>query len=191
VIVAEQDNEAAKKDIRRRMEGATEVLQREFGGLRTGRASTSLLEPLMVSAYGSEMPIGQVGSISVPEPRMLTVQVWDKNLVKAVEKAIMESSLGLNPSSDGQLVRIPIPSLTEERRVELTRVAGKYAEECRVAVRNVRRHGMDDLKQAEKDGRISKDVMHDQGEEIQELTNEYIAKIDDMLAKKEQEILQV
>jgi ribosome recycling factor len=191
VTVAEPDIEAVKKDIRRRMEGAADVLQREFGGLRTGRASTSLLEPLMVNAYGSDMPINQVGSISVPEPRMLTVQVWDKNLVKAVEKAIMESNLGLNPSSDGQLVRIPIPSLTEERRIELTKVAGKYAEDCRIAVRNVRRHGMDDLKQAEKESHISKDALHDHGEEIQELTNEYITKIDDMLAKKEQEILQV
>ncbi len=189
--MADTEIEAVKRDIRRRMEGAADVLQREFGGLRTGRASTSLLEPLMVNAYGADMPINQVGSISVPEPRMLTVQVWDKNLIKAVEKAIMESNLGLNPSSDGQLVRVPIPSLTEERRVELTKVAGKYAEECRIAVRNVRRHGMDDLKQAEKEGQISKDLMHDQGEEIQELTNEYIKKIDDMLAKKEQEILQV
>ncbi|MFQ5765805.1 MAG: ribosome recycling factor, partial [Rhodospirillales bacterium] len=128
------------------MEGAVEVLLKEFGGLRTGRANTSLLEPVMVEAYGSEMPMNQIGTVSVPEPRMLTVQVWDKGLVKAVEKAIMESGLGLNPSSDGQLIRVPIPTLTEERRAELAKVAAKYAEDARVAVRNVRRHAMDDLK---------------------------------------------
>ncbi len=185
------DIEARKKDIRRRMEGAVDVLHTEFGGLRTGRAATSLLEPLMVDAYGTGMPITQVGTLGVPEPRMLTVQVWDKNLVKSVEKAIRESGLGLNPSVDGQLVRVPIPSLTEERRVELAKIAGKYAEEARVAVRNVRRHGMDDLKHAQKAGEISEDLQRDHAQEIQDLTDTYVKKIDDVLANKEQEIMQV
>ncbi len=185
------DIEARKKDITRRMEGAVEVLHTEFAGLRTGRAATSLLEPLMVDSYGSEMPISQVGTIGVPEPRMLTVQVWDKNLVKSVEKAVREAGLGLNPSLDGQLVRVPIPSLTEERRVELAKIAGKYAEEARIAVRNVRRHGMDDLKHVQKEGKISKDQQHDHAKEIQDLTDAYVKKIDDILANKEQEIMQV
>ncbi|MCH7865301.1 MAG: ribosome recycling factor [Proteobacteria bacterium] len=185
------DIEAIKKDITRRMEGALDVLIREFGGLRTGRANISLLEPLMVQAYGSAMPMNQVGAIGVPEPRMLSVQVWDKGLVGAVEKAIMESGLGLNPSSDGELVRVPIPSLTEERRAELVKVAAKYAEESRVAVRNVRRHAMDNLKHEEKDGGISKDEHHDYANEVQVLTDKYVAKIDEALTKKEQEITQV
>ncbi len=190
-VIVSVDIEAIKKDITRRMEGALEVLLQEFGGLRTGRASTSLLDPLVVEAYGSEMPLNQVGTIGVPEPRMLTVQVWDKGLVSAVEKAILDSGLGLNPSSDGQLVRIPIPSLTEERRVELAKVAAKYAEDARVAVRNVRRHAMDNLKHSEKDGKVSKDEHHDYGSEIQELTDKYVGKIDEALANKEQEIKQV
>jgi ribosome recycling factor len=173
------------------MEGAVEVLIQEFGGLRTGRANTSLLEPLVVEAYGSEMPMNQVGTVSVPEPRMLTIQVWDKGLVKAVEKAIMDSELGLNPSSDGQLVRVPIPTLTEERRIELAKIAAKYAEDARVAVRNVRRHTMDDLKHSEKDGDLSKDEHHDYATEIQELTDKYVGRIDEALANKEQEITQV
>ncbi len=185
------DIEAIKKDIKRRMEGAVEVLHREFAGLRTGRAATSLLEPLMVDAYGTEMPVSQVGTIGVPEPRMLTVQVWDKNLVKAVEKSILESGLGLNPSSDGQLVRVPIPLLTEERRVELAKIAGKYTEEARIAVRNVRRHGMDDLKHAQKAGKMSQDQQHDYAKEIQDLTDQYVKNIDEMLSNKEQEIMQV
>ncbi len=185
------DMEAIKKDIKRRMDGAVDVLQKEFAGLRTGRAAISLLEPLTVDAYGSEMPMNQVGNIGVPEPRLLTVQVWDKNLVKAVEKAIMESGLGLNPSSDGQLVRVPIPQLTEERRVEITKIAGKYSEEARIAVRNVRRHAMDELKHEEKNGDISEDEHRDYGQEIQKLTDESIKKIDQALAKKEQDIMQV
>ena len=185
------DINAVKKDINRRMDGAVEVLHKEFAGLRTGRASASLLEPLTVEAYGTSMPMTQVGTIGVPEPRMVTVQVWDKGLVKAVEKSILESSLGLNPSSDGQLVRVPIPSVTEERRVELSKVAGKYAEDARVAVRNVRRHGMDDLKRAEKDGDISEDEHHDYALEIQNLTDDSIKKIDESLSNKEQEIMQV
>lgn len=180
-----------KKDIARRMEGAVEVLHSEFGGLRTGRASASLIEPVMVEAYGSEMPMSQVGTIGVPESRMISVQVWDKGLVKAVEKAIMDSGLGLNPSVDGQLVRVPIPSLTEERRIELSKIAGKYAEDARVAVRNVRRHAMDELKKAEKDGDISEDAHHEYSQEVQDLTDEFIKKIDDTLSHKEQEIMQV
>ena len=180
-----------KKDLQRRMDGAIEVLHRELGGLRTGRASTSLLEPITVPAYGSEMPLNQVGNIGVPEPRMLTVQVWDKGLVGAVEKAIRDSSLGLNPSTDGQTVRVPIPALTEERRTELTKVAGKYAEEARIAVRNVRRHAMDELKNAEKAGDISKDEMHGYSEDVQKLTDAHVAKIDEIVANKETEIMQV
>jgi len=180
-----------KKDIDRRMEGAVEVLSREFAGLRSGRASAGLLEPVTVEAYGSNMPLNQVGNIGVPEPRMLTVQVWDKGLVKAVEKAIRDSGLGLNPAAEGQMIRVPIPALTEERRVEFTKVAGKYAEEARIAVRNVRRHAMDDLKRGEKDGDISQDEHHDYAQEVQNLTDQYIKKIDEALANKEEEIMQV
>lgn len=178
-------------DIERRMDGALDALGREFGGLRTGRASTALLEPLTVNAYDSQMPMNQVGTISVPEPRMLTVQVWDQGLVKAVEKAIMESSLGLNPQTEGNLIRIPIPDLSEERRVELSKVAGRYTEQARVAVRNVRRDGMDRLKKMEKAGEISQDDHHLYGEEIQSLTDDHIKRIDESLASKEQEIMQV
>ncbi len=173
------------------MEGALEVLQKEFGGLRTGRASISLLEPLTVEAYGQPMPMNQVGTIGVPEARLLTVQVWDKGLVGAVEKAIRDSDLGLNPASDGQLVRIPIPPLSEERRVELTKIAGRYTEEAKIAIRNVRRHAMDELKKAEKDGDISEDAQHEYSDEVQKLTDDYVGKMDDALAKKEEEILQV
>ena len=180
-----------KKDLQRRMEGAVEMLHKEFSGLRTGRAATSLLEPITVDAYGSQMPMSQVGTIGVPEPRMLTVQVWDKGLLKAVEKAIRDSDLGLNPSSDGQLVRVPIPALNEERRKELTKVASRYAEEARVAVRNVRRHGMDDLKKAEKDGDISEDEHRDYNSEVQRLTDDSIKAIDEALASKDAEIMQV
>lgn len=189
--MAEAEFESTRKDIERRMQGAVEALVKEFGGLRTGRASTSLLEPLTVEAYGTQMPMNQVGTIGVPEPRLLTVQVWDRGLVKAVERSILESGLGLNPSADGQLVRVPIPTLTEERRVELTKVASKYAEEGRVAVRNVRRHAMDDLKRAEKDGEISQDAQHEYSDVIQELTDNYIKQIDETLAAKEAEIMQV
>ena len=180
-----------KKDLQRRMEGAIEVLHKEFSGLRTGRASASLLEPITVDAYGSPMPMNQVGTIGVPEPRMLTVQVWDKSLVKAVEKAIRDSDLGLNPATDGQLLRIPIPPLNEERRKELTKVAHRYAEEARVAVRNVRRHGMDDLKKFEKDGDISEDEHRDFSTEIQEITDNAIKEIDEILKHKDEEIMQV
>ena len=185
------DINSLKTDVARRMDGAVEVLHKELAGLRTGRASTSLLEPIMVDAYGTQMPLAQVGTVNVPEPRMLTVQVWDKSLVKATEKAVRDSGLGLNPAVDGQLLRIPIPPLTEERRTELTKVAGRYAEEARVAVRNVRRHAMDELKRAEKAGDISQDAHRDFGREIQDLTDKHIAKLDETLAKKESEIMQV
>ena len=178
-------------DIKRRMDGAIDALHREFAGLRTGRASASLLEPITVEAYGSTMPINQVGSIAVPEPRMISVQVWDKSLVGAVERAIRDSGLGLNPMSDGQLVRVPIPALSEERRVELGKIAGKYAEQARVAVRNVRRDGMEMLKRMEKDGEISQDDHHLWSDEVQTMTDEHIKVIDEVFAQKEEEILQV
>ena len=178
-------------DITRRMQGALDALSREFGGLRTGRASISLLEPLTVEAYGNRMPLNQVGTIGVPEPRMLTVQVWDKTQVKAVEKSIRESDLGLNPQVDGQLVRVPIPDLSEERRQELSKIASRYAEQARVAIRNVRHHGMDNLKRMEKDGEMSKDEHRAWAEEIQQMTDDFIKKVDEITAVKEKEILQV
>jgi ribosome recycling factor len=183
--------DALIKELKRRMEGALDALKREFGGLRTGRAATSLLEPLMVEAYGSMVPLNQVGTVGVPEPRMLTVQVWDRKMVSAVEKAIRESGLGLNPSNDGNLVRVPIPPLSEERRQELAKVAARYAEQARVAVRNVRRDGMDQLKRMEKDNEISEDIQRRKGDDIQKLTDEHIKLIDEALAQKEAEIMQV
>ncbi len=179
------------KDINRRMDGALEALRREFAGLRTGRASASLLEPVTVNAYGTKMPLNQVANIGVPESRLLTVQVWDKNLVKQVERGILEADLGLNPQTDGQLIRIPIPDLNEERRHELTRIAGKYGEQARVAVRNVRRDGMDTLKRMEKAGDISEDDHHGQAKDLQQMTDDHIGRIDQALAAKEQEIMQV
>ena len=178
-------------DIERRMDGALGVLRREFGGLRAGRASASLLDTIIVEAYDSEMPLNQMASVNVPEARMLSVQVWDKSMVKAVEKAIMNAGLGLNPVVDGQTVRVPIPELNEERREELSRVAAKYAEQARIAVRNVRRDGMDTLKRMEKDGDISQDDQHIWGDEIQSITDDHVAKIDDTLAAKQQDITQV
>lgn len=178
-------------DVERRMDSAVEVLRREFAGLRTGRASASLLEHISVAAYDSQMPLNQVASISVPEPRMLSVQVWDKGLAKEVEKAIRDAGLGLNPITEGALIRVPIPELNEERRVELTRVAGKYAEQAKVAVRNVRRDGMDMLKRMEREGELSQDEQHLWGEEIQSLTDDHIEKVSNMLATKQEEIIQV
>ena len=177
--------------IQRRMAGALEVLKQEFAGLRTGRASASLLEPITVDAYGGQMPLNQLAHINVPEPRLLTVQVWDKGTVKVIEKAIQTSGLGLNPSVDGQLIRVPIPELNEERRQELTKVASKYAEQARVAVRNVRRNGMEALKQMEKAGEMSQDEHRAWAEEIQLLTDEMVARIDETAVAKEEEILQV
>ncbi len=178
-------------DLQRRMNGAAEVLKHEFGGLRTGRASASLLDPIVVDAYGAQMPLNQLGTVSVPEPRMLSVQVWDKSMVKAVEKAIRSSGLGLNPIVEGQVLRLPIPELTEERRIEISKIAGKYAEQARVAARNVRRDGMDQLKTLEKDGEISQDELHMYGEDIQKMTDDIIAIMDQLLTDKEQEIMQV
>ena len=179
------------KDLKRRMDGALQAVKHEFGGLRTGRASASLLEPITVEAYGSSMPMTQVGTISVPEARMLSVQVWDRGLVSAVEKAIRNSGLGLNPMVDGQLVRVPVPELNEERRQELTKVAGKYAEQGRIAVRNVRRDGMEALKRLEKDGEISQDEHKAWADDLQKATDEHIKLIDEALKAKEQEIMQV
>lgn len=176
-------------ELRRRMEGAVKSLHTEFGGLRTGRANASLLEHIHVEAYGNMVALNTVSNISIPEPHLLSVQVWDKGNVKAVEKAINAAGLGLNAAADGQLVRVPIPPLSQERRVELTKIAGKYGENAKVAVRNVRREGMDTLKKQEKDGDISKDEHTRQGEAIQKLTDEFIKKIDDAQAVKEKEIL--
>ncbi len=178
-------------DLERRMAGATEVLRKEFAGLRTGRASTGLLEPITVDAYGQKMPINQVGTIGVPDPRMLTVQVWDRSMVSAVEKAIRDSGLGLNPASDGQLVRVPIPQLSAERRGEMSKIAHRYAEQARVAVRNVRRDGMDMLKKMEKDHELSQDEHKMWSGEIQEMTDRHIKEIDQALAAKGEEIMQV
>ncbi len=178
-------------DLERRMKGAHDVLMQEFAGLRTGRASASLLDPIIVDAYGSQMPISQVGTVSVPEARMISIQVWDKSLVAATEKAIRNSGLGLNPVVDSTLIRIPIPELNEERRTELTKVAGRYSEQARVAVRNVRRDGMDLLKRLEKAGDISQDDQKIYADEIQEMTDRLIAQIDEALATKESEIMQV
>ncbi len=178
-------------DIERRMHKAVDVLKHEFSGLRTGRATISMLDPVRVDVYGSSMPLNQVGTISVPEPRMISVQVWDKSNAKAVEKAIASSGLGLNPQADGQLIRIPIPELNEQRRKELSKVAGQYAEQARVAVRGVRRDGMDSLKKLEKDHEIGEDDVKMWQEEIQRLTDESIKRIDDALAQKSKEIMQV
>ena len=178
-------------DLERRMKGAVEALRHEFAGLRTGRASIGLLEPVMVDIYGAQMPLNQVGTIGVPEPRLLTVQVWDKTVVASVDKAIRASGLGLNPAADGQLIRIPIPELTEERRIEMVKIAHKYAEQARIAVRNVRRDGMENLKNMEKDGEMSEDDHHLWGDEIQQMTDQTIAKIDEALASKDEDIRQV
>jgi len=180
-----------RKDLTRRMEGALEVLHREFAGLRTGRASASLLEPIMVEAYGQKIPITQVGTIGVPDARMITVQVWDRAVVSYVERAIREANLGLNPQSDGQLVRVPIPPLNEERRREITKIASRYTEEAKVHVRNVRRHGMDELKRLEKEGKVSQDEIKKHTKEIQDLTDLYVKKMDEAFANKEKDILQV
>ena len=179
------------EDLKKRMNGALEALSREFIGLRTSRASAALLEPLMVEAYEGKMPLPQVGTISVPEARLITVQVWDKGLLKNVEKAIRDAGLGLNPMSEGQLIRVPIPDLSQERRQEIAKIAGKYAEQARVSVRNIRRDGMELLKKEEKGGEISEDEHHRLSEEIQSLTDEYIKKIDQHLAQKEKDLLQV
>ena len=175
----------------KRMDGALDVLRKELQGLRTGRASANLLEPITVEAYGSEVPLTQVATVNVPEPRMLTVQVWDRSMVKVVEKAIRSSNLGLNPATDGQLLRVPLPELSQERRQELVKVAHRYGEQARVAIRNVRRDGMDHLKRAEKDGDISSDQHKKLSDEIQGLTDKHIETVEQLLKQKEKDILSV
>ncbi|MBU1212022.1 MAG: ribosome recycling factor [Alphaproteobacteria bacterium] len=176
------------KDLESEMRASLDALKRELSGLRTGRASTHLLDPIQVTVYGSRMPLSQVATVSVPEPRMISVQVWDRSNVSAVEKAIRESNLGLNPVMDGQLLRLPIPTLTADRRKELVKVAHEYAEKSKVSVRNVRRDGMDSLKKLEKAGEISEDEHRKNSASVQELTDKYVKMVDDVLATKEQEI---
>lgn len=185
------DFNSIKTDTKGRMDKTLDSLKGEFGSLRAGRAHVSLLDGIMVEAYGSPTPLAQVGTVSVPDARMLSVSVWDRGLAKAVEKAIMESDLGLNPASDGQLIRIPIPPLSEERRKELLKVAGKYAENNKVAIRNVRRDALDEVKKLKKDNAISEDDEKRFENEIQKLTDEAIKKIDEMMAQKEKDIMQV
>ena len=188
---SEQGMDMDLADLKRRMQGAVSVLKGELAGLRTGRASISLLEPIQVQAYGTSMPLNQVGTVSVPESRMLSVQVWDRSMVQAVDRAIREANLGLNPIVEGQLLRIPIPELNAERRQDLVKVAHKYAEQARIAVRHVRRDGIEQSKKEEKDGGLSQDAQHDLADQIQKMTDATIAEIDEMLAHKEAEITQV
>jgi len=178
-------------DIKRRMRGAVNSLKSDLAGLRTGRASTNLLDPLQVDAYGALMPINQVATVSVPEPRLLSVQVWDRSMVAAVEKAIRESDLGLNPQTEGQVIRLRIPEMNEQRRKEMVKVAHKYAEDARIAVRHVRRDGLDTLKKLEKDGEISQDDEKRQADLVQKATDEHVSEVDTVLAAKEKEIMQV
>ncbi|KRS14228.1 ribosome-recycling factor [Roseovarius atlanticus] len=184
------DFELDTKDLERRMDGAMTSLRTEFASLRTGRASASMLEPVMVDAYGAMTPINQVGTVNVPEPRMVTINVWDKGLVNKVEKAIRESGLGINPQMNGTIIMLPIPELNEERRKELTKVAAQYAENARVAIRNVRRDGMDQIKKAKADG-MSEDDQKFWETEVQEMTNLHIKSVDDALEAKQAEIMQV
>ena len=188
--MSDQDFELDTDDLMRRMDGAMGALKTEFASLRTGRASATMLEPVMVEAYGSKTPINQVGTVNVPEPRMVTVNVWDKSLVNAVEKAIMNSGLGINPQTNGTIVMLPIPELNEERRTELARVAAQYAEHARVAIRNIRRDGMDQIKKAKNDGMSEDDQKIWEGE-VQELTDSYIKQVDSALENKQSEIMQV
>ena len=184
-------NDFDLKDIKRRMDGAISALRTEFSGLRTGRAHTALLDNITVEAYGSQVPIKQVGAVSVPEPRMLTVQVWDKSQLGAVERALRESNLGINPMTDGQLIRIPMPALTEERRRDLTKIAGGYSETAKIAVRNVRRDGMETLKRMEKASDISEDEQKAHEKDVQSATDQAIKDIDDALETKTAEIMQI
>ncbi|MBX9977411.1 MAG: ribosome recycling factor [Alphaproteobacteria bacterium] len=179
------------KDMQRRMTQALDMLHKELGGLRTGRASVNLLEHIKVDSYGSMTPLNQVATVSAPESRLLTVQVWDRGLAKAVEKAIRDANLGLNPAAEGQVIRVPLPALNEERRSELSKIAAKYAEDARIAVRNVRRDGMDTLKKREKDKEISEDEHKRFSADIQKVTDEHIKKIDAQLEAKQKEIMQV
>ena len=184
-------NEINKDDLSKRLDGAISSFNGDLAGLRSGRASTNMVDGIVVDAYGQKMPLDQVGSISVPEARMISIQFWDKGLVVAVEKSIHESGLGLNPQVDGELIRIPIPELNEERREELSKIAGKYAEQAKISIRNVRRDGMDEIKKIEKEGSVGKDRAKDLEGEVQELTDDYIKRIDDILSQKESEIRQV
>jgi ribosome recycling factor len=179
------------KEIEKRMRGALSVLKQEFGGLRTGRASVSLLDPIMVNAYGTKMPLNQVATVSAPEPRLITVQVWDRGQIQAVDKAIRESDLGLNPVVEGQLLRLPIPELNQERRQELSKIAAKYAEQAKIAVRNVRRDGMEHLKRLEKEGAMGEDDVRGLSTKVQDVTDKVIKELDALFAHKEQEIMQV
>lgn len=180
-----------KMETQARMEKSLEALKADFGGLRAGRAHASLLDGILVEAYGSMTPLNQVGAISVPDARTLSVSVWDKSLAKSVEKALRESDLGLNPMSDGQLIRIPIPPLSEERRKELVKIAGKYAEQCKVAIRNIRRDAMDEVKKLKKDSLISEDEEKKYNNDIQKWTDDAIKKVDEQVAGKEKDIMQV
>lgn len=185
------EKEKLISDLSTKMENSLRVLDNELKGLRTGRASVNLLDPVMVEAYGSRMPLSQVATISTPDARIISVQVWDKAMVKAVEKAITEANLGLNPSSDGQLIRLPLPLLSEDRRKELVKLAHKYGENTKIAIRNVRRDGMDVLKKMEKDSLISKDDHHSISEDVQKLTDDFVGKVDNAVKHKEQEILTI
>jgi ribosome recycling factor len=178
-------------DVKRRMQGAINAFKHDLGSLRTGRASPSLLDPLQIDAYGSLMPITQVATVSVPEPRLLSVQVWDRSMVSAVEKAIRDSDLGLNPQTEGQVIRLRIPEMNEQRRKEMVKVAHKYAEEARIAVRHVRRDGLDLLKKLEKDHAISEDDSKRHGDQVQKATDQFVAEVDSLVAAKEKEIMQV
>ncbi len=191
MATAPVDLNTLKQDLTRRMDGALETLRREFAGLRTGRAHPGLLDPVKVVAYGTEMPLNQVGTVGVPEPRMLTVQVWDKSMVLAVEKAIREAGLGLNPASDGMIIRVPIPMLTTERRNDLVKMAHKYAEGAKISVRGVRRDGMEQIKSHEKKHDIGEDLAKNWSEEVQKLTDQFIKKVDEAVADKEKDIKQV
>ena len=178
-------------DVKRRMQGAINAFKNDLGSLRTGRASPNLLDPIQVNAYGSAMPITQVATVNVPEPRLLSVQVWDRSMVSAVEKAIRESDLGLNPQTEGQVIRLRIPEMNEQRRKEMVKVAHKYAEEARIAVRHVRRDGLDLLKKLEKDSAISEDDGKRDAEQVQKATDQFVAEIDSLLVAKEKEIMHV
>ncbi|QFU16410.1 ribosome recycling factor [Microvirga thermotolerans] len=179
------------EDVKRRMQGAINAFKHDLGSLRTGRASPSLLDPIQVDAYGSLMPIAQVATVSVPEPRLLSVQVWDRGMVGAVEKAIRDSDLGLNPQTEGQVIRLRIPEMNEQRRKEMVKVAHKYAEEARIAIRHVRRDGLDLLKKLEKDGHIGEDDAKRQGDQVQKATDHFVAEVDTLLNAKEKEIMHV
>ncbi|MFA7275674.1 MAG: ribosome recycling factor [Pseudobdellovibrionaceae bacterium] len=178
-------------DLKSRMQGAIDTLEKEFMGLRTGRASVNMLEPVVVEVYGAKMPLNQVATVSTPEARLLSVQVWDAGNTKAVEKAIRDSGLGLNPQAEGTMIRVPVPELSTERRAELQKVAGKYAEGTRVAIRNVRRDGMDQIKKMEKANEIAEDDVKKLSDDVQKATDSFIKKADDMLAKKEADVMKV